>query len=302
MPIRESVESPQRTQARPPAPPAPSPRRSRRLIQARWLLAPLLGLSLVLHGLVLFAPLPSRPVPEVEEEPAAEEDFVDLLSISGLPESEPEPVEPPTVAEPVTSPAAAAPPAPTQPVVPEVYSSAPPPAADLAEPLPPAENALAAEPVPEEPAVFVPQEEVVEIFTRLTRGSGESDFDSTETSFPAIAYLTQGGIGEWSSAEQSCFFTQISEADYRLPPNAASLRYLTRNVQFIETQDIPRTFPPPQFQVSKVEGGYCDRPLFQVLQEGQPYVFVSVVGIGVGAPGQQASGLVIIWATDPRAS
>ncbi|MGB3308795.1 MAG: hypothetical protein WBG32_23930 [Nodosilinea sp.] len=94
--------------------------------------------------------------------------------------------------------------------------------------------------------------------------------------------------------------THISNADYRLPPGAASLRYLSRSVQLIETQDIPRPFPAPQFQVDKVDGGDCDRPLLQVMRAGQPYLFVSLVGIGVDAPGQQASGLVIIWSRDPR--
>lgn len=302
MTIRDSVKLHQPAEVDLPEHLRPRPRGTRHLIQSKHLLASLLVLSLGLHGLVLFAPVPSRPEPEVEEAPATEEEFVDLLSISNLPEAEPEPVEPPPSAEPVSPPPqAATPAAPTQPVIPEVYPSSP-PVADPADPLPPVEETFTADPLPEEPAVFVPEDEVVEIFTRLTRGSGESDFDSTETSFPAIAYLIRGGIGEWSPAEQSCFFAQISDVDYRLPPNVASLRYLTRNVQFIETQDIPRTFPAPQFQVSKMEGGYCDRPLFQVLREGQPYVFVSVVGIGVGAPGQQASGLVIIWAADPRAS
>ncbi|MBE9110498.1 hypothetical protein IQ273_13845 [Nodosilinea sp. LEGE 07298] len=244
--------------------------------------------------------MPSRPIPEVEEDPAAEEEFVDLLSISSLPEVEPEPIETPPAVEAVPPPAAAAPTAPTQPVIPEVYSSTPPPDANSAEPLPPAEDAFTSDPQPEPPTNVVQDEDALEIFSRLTRGSGESDFDSTATSFPAIAYLIRGGIGEWSPAEQSCFFTQISDADYRLQPSAVSLRYLTRNVQLIETQDIPRTFPAPQFQVGKVDGGYCDRPLFQVLREGQPYLFVSLVGIGVGAPGQQASGLVIIWSSDPR--
>ncbi|MBE9158748.1 hypothetical protein IQ265_18190 [Nodosilinea sp. LEGE 06152] len=301
MTIRESVEPHQLAEVDLPEPQRPRPRGTKYLTQLKRLVAPLLGLSLGLHGLVLFTPVPSRPEPAAEEAPT-EEEFVDLLSISSLPEAAPEPVEPPPAAETAPPPPqAAAPAAPTQPVIPEVYPSSPLPVADLANPLPPAEDAFTAAPPPEEPAASVPDDEVVDLLTRLTRGSGESDFDSTETSFPAIAYLTRGGIGEWSSAEQSCFFTQISDADYRLLPNAASLRYLTRNVQFIETEDIPRTFSAPQFQVSKVDGGYCDRPLFQVLQEGQPYLFVSVVGIGVGAPGRQASGLVIIWATDPRA-
>lgn len=291
MPIGESVKSPQPV-ASPPAPPARPPLRRLKL-----LLAPLLGLSLVLHGLLLLAPAPSsRPAPEAEA--AAEDDFVDLLSIGTLDRPKPEIASPPPAAAP-PPPTAAAPPSPSQPIAP---TSSPSPADTTpisADAPPPAEPAFTAEPEPAT-TTAVPDEEVAEIFTRLTRGSGESDFDSTATSFPAIAYLIPQGIAAWSPQEQACFFTQIDDATYSTQPSIVSLRYLTRNVQFIEEQDIPRTFPSPQYQVNQVAGGYCNRPLFQVLQEGQPYLFISLVGIGVGAPGQQASGLVIIWADDPR--
>lgn len=278
---------------------------SDRSLGANWpgwvktLAAPLFVISLLTHGLLLVIPLPSSSAPELEEEVSAEEEFVDLLSISSLstPEPEPElPSTPPPEAAPPPAPAAAAPSAPTQ-VVPEVYRDPPPPGAAPADPLPPAADAFTAAP---EPAAFVQEEEVVEIFTRLTRGSGDSDYDSTETTFPAIAYLTRGGISEWSQTEQNCFFEQINADDYRLKPNAPSLRYLTRSEQSIRNEDVPRTFPSPQYEVSGLAGGYCNRPLYQVLRAGQPYLFVSVAGIGVGAEGQRASGLVIIWSSDPR--
>ncbi len=275
----------------------------------KTLAAPLFVISLLAHGLLLVIPVPSSSAPELEEEASAEEEFVDLLSISSLPTSEPEPEPelpstPPPEAAPPPAPAAAAPSAPTaptQPVVPEVYPDTPPRAAAPADALPPAEEAFTAAPEPA-PVAFVQGTEVVEIFDRLTRGSGDSDFDSTETSFPAIAYLTRGGISEWSPAEQSCFFDQISADDYRLKPNAPSLRFLTRNEQYIRNEDVPRTFQGAEYQVNELPEGFCDRTLFQVLREGQPFLFISVVGIGVGARGQQGGGLVIIWSSDPRAS
>ncbi|MBD1874310.1 hypothetical protein H6F75_12520 [Nodosilinea sp. FACHB-131] len=286
MTLGESVTSP-----RPVSPPRPpTPRRHR----AKLLLAPLLGLSLVLHGLLLLAPAPS-PQPDPEAEDAiAEDEFVDLLSIGTLSSPEPEvAVAPATSAPPPLAPASPS----TQPITPS-----PAPTPTLADPVP------ANSPAPPEPAVAEPtpaatvvaNEAVAEIFTRLSRGSEDSDFDSTETSFPAIAYLIPQGIATWSPQEQACFFTQINADTYSNQPSVVSLRYLTRNVQLIEEQDIPRTFPAPQYAVNSVADGYCNHPLFQVFQEGQPYLFISLVGIGVGAPGQQASGLVIIWADDPR--
>ena len=268
--------------------------RAKGLTRVKALVAPLLVFSVGLHGLLLLIPLP--PPPAVEEEPPPEEEFVDLLSLGSLPAPTPE-------ADPLDSPVPAAapaplPPAPGQPVI--TPPAPAPPATSLAEtPLPPDP---AAPPVPEPGpvAAVVPNEEVADLFSRLTRGSGDSDFDSTAISFPGDAYLTRGGIGEWSPSEQACFFTQISAEAYSTPPNVVSLRYLTRNVQFIGQQDIPRTFPPPQFQVGSEPGGYCNRPLFRVVKDGQPYLFISLVGIGDGAPGQQGTGLVIIWSGDPR--
>ncbi len=283
MPIGESVASPL-------PPTIPPPRRRIKL----WL-APLLGVSVVLHGLLLLAPAPSSPpTPEVEEEAAEEEEFVDLLSLGTLATPEPTTAPPPVGAAPLPPPSSV-PTVPSQPIAP--INSPTPSVAPTTNAPPPPESAAGAA-----PAAVVPNEKVAELFTRLTRGSGESDFDSTATSFPAIAYLIPQGIAAWSPQEQACFFTQIDDATYSTQPSVLSLRYLTRNVQFIEEQDIPRTFPAPQYAVSPVAEGYCDRPLFQVLREGQPYLFISLVGIGVGAPGQQASGLVIIWADDPRSS
>ncbi|MBD1917692.1 MULTISPECIES: hypothetical protein [Cyanophyceae] len=288
MTTKDSVTSPRLVSP----PKLPTPQRHR----AKLLLAPLFGLSLVLHGLLLLAPAPApEPVPEAEDA-IAEDEFVDLLSIGTLAPPEPE-VAP--------APAASAPP-PLAPAALPTQAIAPPPAPIPAPADPVSTNTpsqpepVAAEPPPA--TAVVADEAVAEIFTRLTRGSGDSDFDSTETSFPAIAYLIPQGIAAWSPQEQACFFTQINADTYSPQPSVVSLRYLTRNVQFIEQQDIPRTFPAPQYAVNRVADGYCDRPLFQVFREGQPYLFISLVGIGVGAPGQQASGLVIIWASDPRSS
>jgi hypothetical protein len=283
-------------------PPEPPPSKGGRVAWGRMLLAPLLALSVVAHLALLFMPLPSRSVAEVKEETAGEE-FVDLLSISSLPAAEPEPELPPPLEQPLPESApppasqATVPPAPTQPVMAEVSPDMPPPETATVNSVAATENF---DPAPEQPVAVVQEAEVIEIFTSLTRGAGDSDFDSTETSFPAIAYLTRGGIGGWSPAEQGCFFEQIDADNYRLRPQAVSLRYLTRNEQFIRNEDVPRTFQATQYQVSDLPGGFCNRTLFQVLRNGQPFLFVSVVGIGVGAPGQQGSGLVIIWSQDPR--
>lgn len=267
-------------------------------IWLKVLVAPLFLLSIGLHGLLLAIPIPSPSAPPPEPEPKPTEDFVDLISISQL--VSPTPVAPTVAPSPP-------PPAPNQPVLPSTAALPAPTPAPAKKP-PPAAATPAGEVSPGAPApapettASAPSQEVSQIFTQLTRGSGDSDFDATDTLFPTTAYSTRQGIQDWSSQEQACFFSQISADTYSLRSPAISLRYLTRNVQFIEAEDIPRTFPTPEFEVSNLQGGYCKGSLFQVSKGGQPMLFISVVGIGVGAPGQQATGLVIIWSGDPRTS
>ncbi|PZO33705.1 MAG: hypothetical protein DCF17_21595, partial [Shackletoniella antarctica] len=75
---------------------------SDRSLGANWpgwvktLAAPLFVISLLTHGLLLVTPVPSSSAPELEEEVSAEEEFVDLLSISSLSTPEPEPELPST--------------------------------------------------------------------------------------------------------------------------------------------------------------------------------------------------------------
>lgn len=285
------------------------PQWGQRLTGLKPLIAPLLGLSLGLHGLLLLAPLPdSTPEPEVEEVTPEEEEFVDLLSISRLAtppaEAETPPAEPPPAA--VAPPSSPPPQAPVAPRVPDQYPDPevppPEPMAETGADNGAVDEAVQATPPPavepSPPPVVVQEQEVLEIVTRLTRGSGDSDFDSTATSFPAVAFLTRRGIQEWTAQKQACFFSQISEDSYSLAPGAVDVRYLTRNVQFIEQQDVPRTFPPPTYQVNALPEGYCDHTLFQVWQGDQSLLFISVVGVGVGNPA--GTGLVIIWSSDPR--
>ena len=81
------------------------PQWGQRLTGLKPLIAPLLGLSLGLHGLLLLAPLPdSTPEPEVEEVTPEEEEFVDLLSISRLATPPPEADPPPAAVAPSSSP------------------------------------------------------------------------------------------------------------------------------------------------------------------------------------------------------
>ena len=259
----------------------------------RTILAPLFIVSLGLHGILLVVPMPSESIGDVssEDAPPEEDGPIDLLSISQLATPAP---EPPTVAEPEPPPAATpsesvappvAPQALPQPVAAEVYPAPQPPTVDPSE-----SSEISSEPPnfdpPEiadgpEPTAEVEQQEILQITTRLTRGAGDSNFDVTDTLFPFGAWPT---LGQWSAAEQSCFFADISEDTFTLRSGAEDVRFLSRNIEFVEREDLPRTFPEPEFQLIRLDNGYCNRTFYEVMKDGQPVLFLSVVGIGPGNP------------------
>ncbi|MGB3135287.1 MAG: hypothetical protein WBB18_00660 [Nodosilinea sp.] len=277
---------------------------SRRSFGTRWpawaraLGAPLLVMSVGFHALLLFVPLPSRPVSEVEEDAEVEEeDVVDLLSISSLAEAEPVPAEaaPPAAETPPAAAPAVAPPAapqaPAQPVVPEQYPETLPPEAPL-EAAPLADDSVA-EPNP--PAAgFDPNRQaqlVSSAVGALGREPGSSNFDLT-AQFPGDIWDLY--VSQWPQTKQQCFFSAIGRNDYALQTPAADLRYLSRNVQLVERQDIPRTFSG---QIVQALGQvYCGADLFEVQDGGNPILWVSLVPVSPGG----STTLVIFWQADPR--
>jgi hypothetical protein len=297
MTIREPVEA--RRAAPPPESMGPMPlppSAPRRLTWLKVLLAPLLGLSVLLHGLLLLSPVPSRPEPEVEAEEGvaeAEDTVVDLLSISSLADAEPAPppAETPAAATPVP-PTPAAPQAPTQPVVPETDPDNPPPEPIAAvEPLPdPVDDPVDPDPL----AGFDPNRQaqlVSSAIGALGREPGKSNFDLTDQ-FPGDIWDLY--VSNWQASTRQCFFGSIDRSAYALRPPAADLRYLSRNIQLVEQQDIPRTFAG---QTVQPQGqAYCGNSLFEVQDGGSPILWVSLVPVSPGG----STTLVIFWQADPR--
>ncbi|MEO1067933.1 MAG: hypothetical protein AAFW95_02260 [Cyanobacteria bacterium J06638_6] len=296
MTIREPVEAPR------PAPPLESmgplplsPSAPRRSTWLKVLLAPLLGLSVLLHGLLLFSPVPSRPEPEVEEKEVVTEEedtVVDLLSISSLADAEP--ATPPTETPDATPapPPPAAPQAPPQPVVPETYPENPPPEPlAVADPLPEPSN----DPVDPGPvAGFDPNRQaqlVSSAVGALGREPGKSNFDLTDQ-FPGDIWDLY--VSNWPASTRQCFFNAIDRSTYTLRPPAADLRYLSRNIQLVESQDIPRTFAGQTVQ--SLGQAYCGANLFEVQDGGNPILWVSLVPVSPGG----STTLVIFWQADPR--
>ncbi|MGF1570743.1 MAG: hypothetical protein ACFCVD_22160 [Nodosilinea sp.] len=272
---------------------------SQRWAFVRTILAPLFMISLAFHGALLLLPTPSKPEPspeELEAEAEAEADApVDLLSISSLATTEPE--QPPDVpAEPAASPppaTAAAPQVPSQPVVPETYPEERPPEAPSPEDQPPADfiNDSATDP----PVTgFDPNRQAQVVggaLGAIGREPGKSNFDLTDQ-FPGDIWDLY--ISQWPAAQRQCFFTAIDQASYTLPPQAADLRYLSRNIQLVEQQDIPRTFAGQAVQ--PLGAAYCNQSFFEVVDDGTPILWVSLVPVSPGG----STTLVIFWTADPR--
>ncbi len=262
----------------------------------KTLAAPLLVLSVGFHGLLLLVPLPSDSGEEAEEEvvPEPEETVVDLLSISSLADAEPAPPPAETpAAAPAGNPAAAAPQAPTQPVVPEQYPETPVPETPLAaEPL---AESLAADPGEPPPLVgFDPNRQaqlVSSAIGALGREPGRSNFDLTDQ-FPGDIWDLY--VSQWPANTRQCFFSAIDSSGYGLPAAAADLRYLSRNIQLVEQQDIPRTFVGQTVQ--PLGQAYCGSDLFEVQDGGTPILWVSLVPVSPGG----STTLVIFWQSDPR--
>jgi hypothetical protein len=249
----------------------------------------------------------SNPAEESPEtDPAAEETAVDLLSISTLATATPVPVTPPTTVAPAAPPApvAAAPQAPA----PYPVEAPPVPQADteVVEPVaePPPESTDS--PPPEEPIQgnrdadsaptpgFDPNRQAQLVGSAagvLGRAPGSSNFDLTDQ-FPGDIWDLY--ISRWGAAKQQCFFSAIERDSYSLRAPAADLRYLSRNVQLVEQQDIPRTFTGQVVQ--PLGAAYCEADLFEVQDNGVPILWVSLVPVSPGG----STTLVVFWQTDPR--
>lgn len=284
------------------------PQRGPRRAWVKQVIAPLAGLSLGLHGLLLLAPMPaSNPAEESPEtDPAAEETAVDLLSISTLATATPVPVTPPATVAPAAPPApvAAAPQAPAPYPVdapPPEMPTAQEPQAEATEDVPLASTDA---PPPEEPAPTTPGSAPTPGFDPnrqaqlvgsaagvLGRAPGSSNFDLTDQ-FPGDIWDLY--ISRWGAAKQQCFFSAIERDSYSLRAPAADLRYLSRNVQLVEQQDIPRTFTGQVVQ--PLGATYCEADLFEVQDNGVPILWVSLVPVSPGG----STTLVVFWQTDPR--
>jgi len=262
--------------------------------QRRWqrFYYPLLLISGVLHSLLLVAPLPSQPEPATETEaPASEEtEAVDLLSIAELPTAEPPAAAPPPES---TSPAPSPPdPRPTapQPVAPEQYPEEPVPSQPT-DPLPPEEPAPDETGSPASNFTIDParQNQALAGIDVIGR-TGSSNFNITDL-FPYGAWGK--GLNNLPEGERGCFFGQISQDSYDLVAGATQLLYISRNIEFVERDDLAQSFEARGYDLVKLDSGYCNHPLIAVQEAGQPLLYISLIDL-------KGTTIVIFWSSDPR--
>lgn len=263
-----------------------APRRGGRLWQG--LAVPLVGISLLLHIVVLFVPIPNHErdlaPPEEEEAPPKDEAAVDILSISDLPV----PAEPP----------AEVPPA--EPLQPEPPVHAPPvPPANL-EQVPEPTQVETAEPSIDEvlPASTTPNDGETPQFNLARQSALLGQTDGINVEFDGTADFPQNiwELGYLQHLNLNCFFEQIGPNSYQLPPLAKQLKFFRRNYGLVVQEDLPLTFSNQT--LIEDPNGYCGEQFFEVQENGVPTLYVSAIRIGPGSP--PASILLIFWTDDPR--
>lgn len=262
------------------------------------IVAPLLLAPAALHGLLLVLPMPSgftdlqKAAPEKAE--PEKDGPVDLLSLSVLTQESPSVVAELPLEETPAHVSISEPQSSTQPVVLETNPE-----------IPPEEQPQSPSPSPDDrPLAFDPARQQTVMESALNALSYKADgstnnFDQTD-SFPENFYplyiVGNHSTYNWPDYKQTCFFDAISETSFQLRSGAFKLRYFLRNVDRVEQDDLPRTFPDQESQA--LSDGYCNEALYQITENGQPLVWVSLVAASPGG----STTLVIFWSQDPRMS
>ena len=257
----------------------------------RLLLAPLLGMSLVLHIGLLFIPLPAWDQPpntEAEEPPPAEGETTEIISLNDIPVA-------PATAEPPTPP----PEQPQQPRPASANRAAPPRPDQIPENVVVSEEAqdnqpLTADPPLEGPIAFDPDRQQA-LVGGARSGLTGTNFGQLNADPAAVAaYLDN----YWNSGKfaplvpQDCFFTGFGGRP-QLVDGAYDVLISNRNVDIFRDEDLPGLI-----EGEIVDAGvFCHAPLSEIQQAGVTTSFISVFGVGTA---NTSSALVIFWSRDPR--
>jgi hypothetical protein len=247
----------------------------------QWLIAPLMGISILLHMALLFVPLPAldSSAEETVEEEAPETDDeapIDILSLSDIAAPEPPPEPPPEQPQPQPEP---------QPPPPSGAVPPPPDPAAPVEELPPEEEFFEEELPPEEgledPQPSFDPGAATEQFVGDISGLGVVDYTS-EFGLPDPEFLREPG-------NASCFINPSGGA-------AAGVRvanWLDKEPQTLLRENLQDVYGPRGITFEELPP-FCGERYFRAFTaEGQPFMTFSLVTL-------EGSTLLVVWDTPPQ--
>ncbi len=249
----------------------------------QWLVAPLMGASVILHIALLFVPIPASDlVPEAEEEePPPEEETLEILSLSEIPLPE--------------SPAEQPDPEPQPEAAPPAGGEPPPPTLDQVDDVPTEEDPITEDEPPPEDDTGTEDGN----FQRRERAAAGrrnilgSEFGSVNANTELIVETV---AADWPTGlDQACFVSDLNP-NIGITPASGGLDalYIARNVAYIAEDLCNSGFCTAAATV----GDYCGAPLYALQSNDGNDLFASIIGLtGKGGGGH---GLAVIWETDPR--
>jgi len=244
----------------------------------QWLIAPLMGFSIILHIALLFVPLPSLapPAEELTAEETPEEDEeapIDILALSEIAAPEPPPETPPE--QPQQAQAQAPPPPDAVPPPPDPQQVPEAPSAEVVNEPPPIEEGLDNAPPSFDPAATTDQ------FLGDLSGLGVQDYTS-ELGLPPPEYLRNPG-------NAACFL----DPSGGLVPGVRVANWLDKEPQTLLRENLQDVYGPRGITFEELPS-YCDERYFRgVTAEGQPFITLSLVTL-------EGSTLLVVWETPPQ--
>jgi hypothetical protein len=255
----------------------------------QWLIAPIMGISIVLHVVLLFVPIPtfsdSEQEEAIEEEPEAdEEEVIDILSLSDIAAPEPPP-EPPAEAPPQESP-------PSQPLPPDAVP--PPPDPAQAEQLPvddpiddSADEGGFDDPLPVDDGAEDP---------------APPPFDPGPSRDVFIGNISNLGVQDYSDNIQdldSSFFKRPGSAPCFLDPGGGlvpsvrTANWVDKSPQTLMRENFAQGFGGTGITFEEL-APFCGEKYFQAFTAaGEPFMKFSMVEM-------QGSTVLVMWDTPPQ--
>jgi hypothetical protein len=272
----KTLETPKKPDAPEVAPPPPASKGGR----WPWLIAPLMGISVILHIALLFMPLPvpENPLEEVEAETPpeeAEETPIDILSLSEIAAPEPPPPESPQ------------PQPPAQPEPPPPSGAVPPP------PDPAQVEERPSEPIDVEAELPVEDGLVEETPPPFDAGAATDQFVGDLSGLGVVDYTSQFGLPTpdflRNPGNAVCFIDPAGG-----PVSGVRVaNWLDKEPQTLLRENLKDVYEPRGITFEELDA-FCGERYFQAYTaDGQPFMTFSLVTL-------EGSTLLVVWEIPPQ--